>query len=393
MLKTAATFKGFSRKPVIAFVSLFIAANIIVLAYVGASTLPGDVNANGKVDITDLSLLLAKWNSADAAADFNTDGKVGIFDLSILLSHWGETAPTPTPSPTTTTAPTSSPAVAYTFRTLANPDRTQAFSASGSLVATFTKNARTVVLTGPTRTFSEPANTPASVTTTSWVRVAPSAFNGTVDTTWLGQALKDTSPDLFQLATQYMAGAPVIRDSTGRKIAGDADYGPLQADGSRAEGADFNDYMGIAWNYGSIVDQPEVSQLNSLDCSGYVRMLWGYRSGLPLIISPNGTAIPRRSFEMIASAPGIVTVQNNGAQITNMSALQAGDIVGFDADTNDGTQIDHVGMFLGVDSEGHYRFISSRKSANGPTMGDLSGKSVLDGTGHYANAFRSVRRF
>jgi hypothetical protein len=49
-------------------------------------------------------------------------------------------------------------------------------------------------------------------------------------------------------------------------------------------------------------------------------------------------------------------------------------------------------MYLGRDSREHYRFISSRKRANGPTMGDLGGKSILDGTNLYARTFRAVRR-
>jgi len=136
----------------------------------------------------------------------------------------------------------------------------------------------------------------------------------------------------------------------------------------------------------------EPAQLRSLDCSGYMRMVWGYRSGLPLTLMPNGTAIPRRAFEMLNSAPGVVTIANAGTQAIAFSRLSTGDLVFFDAATDDGTQIDHVGMYLGVDSGGHHRFVSSRKTANGPTLGDLGGKSLLDGTGHYAVSFRAARR-
>lgn len=49
--------------------------------------------------------------------------------------------------------------------------------------------------------------------------------------------------------------------------------------------------------------------------------------------------------------------------------------------------IDHVGMYLGLDRDDfrrgiprHHRFISSRKSTNGPTFGDKGGRpSILDG--------------
>ena len=102
--------------------------------------------------------------------------------------------------------------------------------------------------------------------------------------------------------------------------------------------------------------------------------------------------MPRRSFEILDAAPGIVIIANKGTQITDFSKLSIGDLVFFDADTGDGTQIDHVGMYLGLDSGGLYRFLSSRKSIDGPTLGDYNGKSVLNGTGLYAKSFRAVRR-
>jgi hypothetical protein len=51
-----------------------------------------------------------------------------------------------------------------------------------------------------------------------------------------------------------------------------------------------------------------------------------------------------------------------------------------------------VGIYLGRDTGGNYRFLSSRKSINGPILGDYNGKSVLNGTGTYARAFRAARR-
>lgn len=63
--------------------------------------LPGDVNNDNKVDITDLSILLSYYNTSYPAADFNSDGKIDVFDLSILLSHYNQsyTPPPPTPPP------------------------------------------------------------------------------------------------------------------------------------------------------------------------------------------------------------------------------------------------------------------------------------------------------
>jgi cell wall-associated NlpC family hydrolase len=132
------------------------------------------------------------------------------------------------------------------------------------------------------------------------------------------------------------------------------------------------------------------------DGSGFIRMIWGYRAGLPLRHLPDGVGIPRRSFQILDSAPGVITMPNTGQQITDFSKLSVGDIVFFDASTDDGTRIDHMGMFIGRDSGGYHRFISSRKSVNGPTLGDFGGRSILEtinGGGTYAKTFRAVRRF
>ena len=282
----------------------------------------------------------------------------------------------------------------YQYTRQADPARTLVHDAAGKWVATFTDGAYTVALAGAVRSFTEPNDT-ARITHTTWVRVLSSPFNGKIDESWLTNALADQSPDVLQLAMQYIAGAPALYDGAGLKIAGDADYGPLQADGTLQEGSDFNDYLGISWSYGSTVDKPESTQLGSLDCSGFMRMVLGYRGGLPLSLDPNGIGIPRRAFQILDSAPGVVTTPNTGNQVTDFSRLAPGDLVFFDAATDDGTQIDHVGLYLGVDFGGNYRFISSRKSINGPTFGDYKGRSVLNtinGGGLYALGFRAARR-
>jgi hypothetical protein len=58
----------------------------------GSGNKKGDVNGDGKVNITDLSALLRNWGvaaPAPPAADVNGDGKVDIKDLSMLLANWG----------------------------------------------------------------------------------------------------------------------------------------------------------------------------------------------------------------------------------------------------------------------------------------------------------------
>jgi hypothetical protein len=284
-----------------------------------------------------------------------------------------------------------------------NPDRTEVSDSKGNWAARLTDGAYTVTLSGPVRTFAEPtAGHP--VTHAVWVRTLPAPFAGNVDTAWLKQAMKankNAVADVLAIAMQYLAGAPAIFEDT-LQIAGDASYGPLK-DGKREEGADFNNYLGIPVTYPEKVDKPEKRQRHCLDCSGFVRMVWGYRHHLPgggqvdtvpLCLKPRAShsAIPRRAFEMFEAAPGIVIVRNTGLQVKDFSKLEIGDLVFFDADPDDGTRIDHVGIYLGPDCGNHYRFVSSRKGANGPTLGDLKGKSILDGGGLYAKALRAVRR-
>lgn len=49
----------------------------------------GDVNHDNSVNLVDLSMLLARYNSRDTSADFNHDGTVGLVDLSLLLGNYG----------------------------------------------------------------------------------------------------------------------------------------------------------------------------------------------------------------------------------------------------------------------------------------------------------------
>jgi hypothetical protein len=271
-------------------------------------------------------------------------------------------------------------------------------------LATFTLGSYTVTLAGPERTFTELT---ASVTHSVWVRTLPAPFTGQLESDWLCKALQanaDGIPDILAVATQYIRDAPAMLEGE-LQIAGDARYGPT-INGKRQEGSDFNDYLGVDWNYhdeSPSVDHAESHQLHCLDCSGYIRMIWGYRHSLPngcyadtlplsREIKVDHSTLPRRAWQMYEGAPGTRVVPNTGEQVTDFSKLDIGDLVFFDADSDDGSAIDHVGMYLGVDAEGQHRFISSRKGRNGPTLSDVQGKSILDGTGLYAKAFRAVRR-
>lgn len=283
---------------------------------------------------------------------------------------------------------------------LDDPPRLELRNAQGRWLATLTHGARTVICAGPRRTFSEDE---ARVTHTTWVRALSRPFGGRVDTAWLRRALAANAgrqPDLLALGKQYVRGAPPLNEG-GLQIAGDAAYGPL-VDGQRQEGSDFNDYLGVPWTYADgSVDAPEPQQIRCLDCSGFVRMVWGFRRHAPndapvmplaRTTSANGQTLPRRAVQMAARAPGVLVERNRGVQLRDLSRLAIGDLLFFDVDADDGPRIDHVGLHLGVDSDGHHRFLSSRKGANRPTLADVRGKSILDGNGLYARSLRAVRR-
>ena len=280
--------------------------------------------------------------------------------------------------------------------------RLEVRDSDGRWLATFTDGARTVLLAGPRRSFAEGR---AAVSHAKWVRSHPSPFAGTLDRGWLREALAANAArvaDVLAIAMQYVRDALPLRDENGLQIAGDAHYGPGD-EANREEGSDFNDYLGVTATYpGEAPDPPERRQFRCLDCSGYMRMVWGYRHHLPgagyedhvpLSVGPKSdrSTMPRRAHEIFDSAPGVVVISRQ-QPVTDVASLQVGDLVFFDADTGDGPQIDHVGMYLGRDLDGRYRFISSRKARNGPTLGDYHGASLLDGTGLYARSFCGARR-
>ena len=54
--------------------------------------IPGDANLDGRVDMGDLTILLANFGRSGATwsqGNFAGDPTVDILDLTILLSHWG----------------------------------------------------------------------------------------------------------------------------------------------------------------------------------------------------------------------------------------------------------------------------------------------------------------
>jgi cell wall-associated NlpC family hydrolase len=295
-----------------------------------------------------------------------------------------------------------------TFERLSAPDRTVVRGSDGGTLATFTDGARTAVLTGPTRTFSERRTTEAKVTTEAWVRVLPHTWQAGMEKaawfkTWFGKTLGDTSPDVFAVAFQYSsAGAADKHNADDVRYAGTAHFGPRNSKVANPldfayydEQSDFYDYLGVPWDFpdGTRV-QPEQARYGCVDCSGFQRLVWGYRMGIPMHnTNTKGTGLPRRAFAIAAYGPGRLVIPHTGTkQATDLSILQPGDLVFFAIIKDRPDFIDHVGIYMGLDDQGRHRFYSSRSAANGPTMGDLSGHALLDGTDFYARGFRSARR-
>jgi hypothetical protein len=285
------------------------------------------------------------------------------------------------------------------YQRLANPARTVVTDGARRVVATLTDGARTANVLGPCRTFTEPSTTAASVTTRTWVRILPQPWMPGAELqpwfrAWLDVALRDRTPDVLDVATQYLRGRPEYVDAQTNRYRGDAKFGVFDANADgRPDRSDFYDYLGKPWTYpDGGIDLPDPARSGAVDDSGFVRLVFGYRSGMPLRDAGDDSAdgIPRSTHAMATDAPGTVIVPDRQLPVSDFGRLQPGDLVFFDTDPD--RRVDIAGIYLGIDDSGHYRFVASRKAADGPTMGDAGGAAVLDGGGDYAAAFRSAKR-
>ena len=276
-------------------------------------------------------------------------------------------------------------------------------------LATYTNGARTVTMDGDFRTFSEYGT---DVTHDIWVRLLPAPHNGNVDLQWMEDRLAENVtntnvPDILAIAEEYLDGEPK-----------DAKYGP---DNTLDENSDWIDYLGINhiynnhWStsqqkYLNFNDQSSPERLGAVDCSGFIRLVYGHRGGIPLMYNPDPQApnslFPRRSYQIWGDCIGKVVMDGYTFGMNNaddkLDQVKIGDLVVFDADSSSQVEIgriDHIGLYLGLDDDGDMRFLHSRRSNNrGPTFtGDGNGKSILndDGTNnylYYAKAFKGARR-
>lgn len=288
-----------------------------------------------------------------------------------------------------------------TYRRLDGPARTVALAPDGAVVATMTDAARTVALAGPKRTLADPGFTTATVSTRTRVRLLPQPWTAGAEAepwfrAWVTAALADRGPDVLDVAAQYLHDQPTEADAAGVRFRGDAGFGPERGD-DRAENSDFYDYLGVPWTFpGGERKEPNPARARDVDCSGFVRLVYGYRMGLPLLGTNTAgrvgddQGLPRRAYAIAAFGPGAMVIDDRHARVLDYGALQTGDLLFFDLDGD--PQLDHVAIYLGLDSDGHHRFVSSRAKADGPTLGDLGGTSLLDDGGYYSRGFRAARR-
>ncbi|MFF3316092.1 NlpC/P60 family protein [Streptomyces sp. NPDC003035] len=250
----------------------------------------------------------------------------------------------------------------------------------------------------------------------TWVRALPAPFDG-VWTPALEQRIRawagDTSPDALAYASMYRPFAPAVTDPAlqGATVLGESEYSEPDAAGLRYIGADFHEYMGLDWTFTASGESKDAESAfkGCLDCSGFVRMVYGHHLGIPMVAYKNfdGRNLPRTSRHQSASGPGVVVAKGTSAA-PSLTGLRIGDVVYFDATASDPADpetdegvIDHTGIYVGQDQHGGLRFVSSRKTPNGPTMADLGGKSILNGRKStadqkgdlYTDSLRVIRRF
>ncbi len=82
----------FSKINLTVFALIFAGLGGYLLLFSHAATIPGDVNNDGVVNATDLSLLLTNYNTNYSAAEFDSGSIVEAHDLAILLAHWGQSS-------------------------------------------------------------------------------------------------------------------------------------------------------------------------------------------------------------------------------------------------------------------------------------------------------------
>ncbi len=93
------TFAKSPRRPAYIAAAIFAAAgSFFVFRSFAATPANADLNGDGVINLSDLSILLSNYHKSGPNGDINSDGTVNLTDLSILLSGFGQSVnPTPVP--------------------------------------------------------------------------------------------------------------------------------------------------------------------------------------------------------------------------------------------------------------------------------------------------------
>jgi hypothetical protein len=101
MIKTKPIWKSgdLSLQHLVIFVACFaVVGCFLIWKSFAATPADADLNKDGVVNITDLSILISSYSTTNTTADINKDGIVNIIDLSILLSNYNATVTTVNPT-------------------------------------------------------------------------------------------------------------------------------------------------------------------------------------------------------------------------------------------------------------------------------------------------------
>lgn len=292
-------------------------------------------------------------------------------------------------------APGSAALTEYHYDRLSGPARTVARNSAGAVVATFTDGARTAVLAGPARLFRASRATPSVISNSEWVRLIPQpwvegAEGATWFRPWLHSALADRSPDVLAIALAYLDAGPTVPSDRTPVVRHDQSRSD-----SRKRPPDFYDYLGISWIFpDSVRRKPNPELAGEISSSGFVRLVFGYRAGYPMRSSDRpGNGLPRSALAMSQAGPGVPVVPDRVRSSSRYNVLQPGDLVFFDLGPDNGRPVDCVGMYVGMDSNGHRRFVAGRSaSRHAATPGDGTPMLQLDDSGRFSQGFHSAKR-
>lgn len=90
---TSSTTYTYTVKAFDASANLSAASNSLNVTTLAGTSVTGDVNGDGHVNLTDLAILFGHWGSTTATTttgDVNGDGKVDLTDLAMLFGNWGK---------------------------------------------------------------------------------------------------------------------------------------------------------------------------------------------------------------------------------------------------------------------------------------------------------------